>query len=375
MTHTSLSTLSPYAPTELEEPPLGYLAPLSSAQTMLAHVLVEPGRIEFREVPKPRPEPGGVVVRVRTALTCGTDLKAFLRGHPKFPMPTLFGHEFSGEIAEVGPGVTRFREGDMVMSTHSAPCGDCYYCRRDQGNLCDTIMSTMVLGAYAEYIKIPERIVRQNMFHKPADVDFLEAALLEPLACVLHGFEKKSVWYPEDTVVIIGSGAIGLLFLVALKAYGVQNVIVAGRRPFRLQMAQTLGASHVIDVSTMETEEAVLELTKGRGADAVIECTGKPEVWESAVRMTRRGGDVILFGGCKKGTTVTFDTHRIHYDQITLHSPFHMTPLSVRKAYDLITDHQIPGRKLITGQYKLEQLCEVFDLLQNSDCIKCAVIP
>lgn len=369
MTNLSISTIA--TEVAVEEP---FPAFVTGPKTMLAHVLVQPGQIEMREVEKPTPPPGGVVVKVRTALTCGTDLKAFLRGHPKFPMPTLFGHEFSGEITDVGPGVTKFREGDSVMSTHSAPCGDCYYCLRDQENLCDSIMNTMVLGAYAEYIRIPGHIVRQNMFLKPADISFNEAALLEPLSCVLHGLENIRV-RRDDTVLIIGSGAIGLLHLMALKAYGVENVIVSGRRTYRLQTAKSLGASRIVDITRESPEDAVLELTGGRGADTVIECTGKPDVWESAVRMVRRGGQVILFGGCKKGTTVTFDTHRIHYDQITLYSPFHMTPASVRKAYELLTEHRIPGHKLITGEYRLNELHRVFELLQNSDCIKCAVIP
>jgi L-iditol 2-dehydrogenase len=166
---------------------------------MRANVLLKPGTIEMQHLPIPDPEPGGVVVRVMTALTCGTDLKAFLRGHPKFPTPTLFGHEFAGVIAKVGKGVTRFKEGDVVMSTHSAPCGACYYCRRGQENLCDTIMSTMVLGAYAEYIHIPERIVRQNMYPKPESLSYREAALMEPLACVVHGLEEVPI-REDDTV-------------------------------------------------------------------------------------------------------------------------------------------------------------------------------
>lgn len=371
MTNLSPSTVTSYTQADMDDPFSGYP---TTSQTMLAHVLVEPGRLEMREVTRPAPGPGGVVIQVRAALTCGTDLKAFLRGHPKFPMPTLFGHEFSGVIAEVGAGVTQFREGDAVMSTHSAPCGTCYYCQRNQENLCDTIMGTMVLGAYAEYIHIPEHIVRQNMYRKPVELSYTEAALLEPLSCVLHGLETIR-FREDDTVLIIGSGAIGLLHLLALKAYGVQNILVAGRRSFRLKMAKSMGAAHVIDVRHDEIQESVMELTGGRGADTVIECTGRPEVWESAVSMARRGGNVILFGGCKKGTSVTFDTHRLHYDQITLHSPFHMTPASVRKAFQLLTEKGIDGHNLITGEYRLDQLLEVFDLLQNSDCIKCAVIP
>ena len=122
---------------------------------MLAHLLLEPGKIAYREVETPVPGPGEVVVRVSTALTCGTDLKAFLRGHPKMPMPTLFGHEFAGDVAFAGKGVRGFREGDAVMAVPTAPCKTCYYCRHEQENLCTTIMDNMVLGAYAEYVKLP----------------------------------------------------------------------------------------------------------------------------------------------------------------------------------------------------------------------------
>lgn len=341
---------------------------------MRAHVLVEPGRLEMREIETPEPEPDGVVVQVRTALTCGTDLKAFLRGHPKFPTPTLFGHEFSGVIARVGRNVTAFREGDAIMSTHSAPCGECYFCKRGQENLCETIMSTMVLGAYAEYIHIPGRIVRQNMYLKPASLSFREAALLEPLSCVVYGLEDVPL-RPDDTALIIGNGAIGLLLMLTLKARGVENVIVAGRRPFRQRAALALGATHVINVAEESPEERIREITHGRGADLVIECTGQPAVWEQSVSLVRRGGNVILFGGCKRGTTVTFDTMRLHYDQITVRSPFHMTPGSVRKAYELLTDGRINGERLITSDYPLDRLNEVFDLLQRGDCIKFAVIP
>lgn len=341
---------------------------------MRANVLIEPGTIEMQHVPIPDPEPGGVVVKVMTALTCGTDLKAFLRGHPKFPTPTLFGHEFAGVIAKVGAGVTRFKEGDVVMSTHSAPCGECYYCRRGQENLCDTIMSTMVLGAYAEYIRIPERIVRHNMYPKPDSLPYREAALMEPLACVVHGLAAVTT-REDDTVVVLGNGAIALLHVAALKARGVENIIVAGRRAYRQAVARAIGAAQTIPFEAETLPEHVHDLTNGRGADLVIECTGQPQIWELAVQLVRRGGDVIFFGGCKRGTTVTFDTERIHYDEITLRSPFHMTPRAVRQARQLLIERRVAWGQLITADYPLERLGEALDELQRGDCIKFAVLP
>ncbi|MBL8148729.1 MAG: alcohol dehydrogenase catalytic domain-containing protein [Blastocatellia bacterium] len=341
---------------------------------MLANLLIKPGQIELREVETPTAGAGEVVVKVRAALTCGTDLKTFLRGHPKFPLPTLFGHEFSGEIAQVGKGVKNFKEGDEVMSVPSGPCGQCYFCQRGQENICDGAMANYALGAYAEYIRVPAPVVSQNMFEKPANLSFQEAALLEPLACVLHGLSLPKL-KEDDTVVVIGAGAIGLLHLLALHAFGVRKVIVLARRPYKLQLAKKLGAYKVVDVNEGLYRESILEATDGRGADLVIECTGQPPVWEASVNMVRRGGEVIFFGGCKQGSTVTFDTHRLHYDQITIRSPFHLTRAAVKQSYELLSDGRLMGKSLITDQFPLNQLHEVFSLLQRGDCIKYAVIP
>jgi L-iditol 2-dehydrogenase len=343
---------------------------------MRANLLIKPGQIELREIETPSPAEGEVLVKIRAALTCGTDLKTFLRGHPKFPLPALFGHEFSGEIAQVGRNVREFREGDAVMSAPSGPCGHCYFCLREQENICTAVMDNYTLGAYAEYIKVPAHVVAQNMFQKPSVLSFQEAAVLEPLACVMHGLSMLKL-RQDDTVVIIGSGAIGLLHLLAFQALGLERVIMLGRRQYRLDIARKLGAYRVIDFNEGQphAREMILDATSGRGADVVIECTGTPSVWESAINVARRGGEVVLFGGCKPGTTVTFDTQRLHYDQITLRSPFHLTRNSVRQAYELLAAGKLSAKSLITDTYPLDQLDEVFSLLQKGDCIKYAVIP
>jgi L-iditol 2-dehydrogenase len=272
---------------------------------MRGHVLVRPGTIELRALPRPRPDPDGVVVRVRAALTCGTDLKAYLRGHPKFPMPTLFGHEFAGDLAELGAEVRGLHEGDAVMAVPTAPCGACYHCDRDQENLCAQVMDTMVLGAYAEYIKLPGSIVRTNLYAKPPGLPYAEAALLEPLACVLHGLSQVRL-RPADTVVLIGAGAIALLYLLFLRARGHAPVVVAARSAARAEQAAALGAV-VLRTAADAARAPVLELTHGRGADVVIECTGQVAVWELAPQLARRGGQVVLFGGCPTGRMVRFD--------------------------------------------------------------------
>ncbi len=341
---------------------------------MQGHVLVRPGEISFRELPRPLPGPDEVVVQVRAALTCGTDVKAFLRGHPKFPMPTPFGHEFSGDIAAVGSRVRGFREGDAIMAVPTAPCGRCYYCEREQENLCETVMETMVLGAYAEYIKLPGRIVNINLYRKPPALPYPVAALLEPLACVVHGLESV-VLRPDDTAVLIGAGAISLLHLLVLRAMRLERIIVLGRRPQRAQYARQLGADAVITGPVAACREQVLDYTHGRGADVVIECTGQVDVWEAAPTLARRGGQVVLFGGCPPGTEMRCDTQRLHYDQLRLISPFHFTPRAVRRAYEMLVGEGFGGQALISGVYPLPSLAQALSDHQRGDGIKFAVVP
>lgn len=342
--------------------------------TMRGYMLVAPGQLEARVVARPEPGPGEVVLRVRSALTCGTDIKFFLRGHPKFKLPTLFGHEFSGEIAAIGSTVDGFREGDAVMVTPTAPCGACFFCRHDQENLCDTIMETMVHGAYAEYLRLPARIVRQNMFHKPPDLSFDVAALLEPLSCVMHGLEFVAP-RTDDTVLLIGAGAISVLHLLALQALGVQRVAVLGRSPERARHARDLGAAAVFSGGHVAAADEVCDFTAGRGADVVIECTGQVEVWEAAPSFARRGGTVVLFGGCVPGTQARFDTQRLHYDQLRLISPFHFTPRAVRRAFELISGGKFNGAALISGHFPLDQLTTALERHRSGAGIKFAVQP
>jgi L-iditol 2-dehydrogenase len=341
---------------------------------MQAVLLLGPRQLSHHNLPIPTPGTDEIVLKIAAALTCGTDLKAFLRGHPKWPMPTRFGHEYAGTVAARGSQVTTVREGDEVMLVPTGPCGSCFYCQRQQENLCTSLMETYVLGGYAEYLTVPARVIRTNLFTKPAALPFVEAALLEPLSCVMFGLEQ-TVLRPDDTAVVIGAGAIGLLHLLALRALGVERVYAIARNPQRAEVARTLGAYGIIARSAEEARAEVLAVTAGRGADLVIECTAQPQVWEAALFLARPGGQVVLFGGCPSGATVAFDTYRLHYDQVRILSPFHFTPKAVRRAYELLVSGKIPASKLLSGTYTLAQLPYVFDLLQQGEGIKYAIIP
>lgn len=343
---------------------------------MKACILERPGFLEVRDVPDPRPGAGDLVVKVRAALTCGTDLKAFRRGHPKMPCPTLFGHEFSGEIVHVGKEVQGFSTGDAIMSANTGPCSRCFYCERGQENLCESLMEQMILGAYAEYVLVPDLVVKSNVYLKPDSLSFEQAALLEPLSSVCFGLTQvpECNLRPDSTVVLIGAGPIALLWLVALKARGVENVIVLGRRRHRLEWAQSFGVRATAGEG--ENAQALVHAeTEGRGADLVVECTGLPEVWNQAPNYARRGGTVVLFGGCKTDATVELSAYRLHYDGVSVVSPFHFRPRDVATSYALLGRSDTDWSKFITSQAELDEVPAVFERFDSREDVKCAILP
>lgn len=341
--------------------------------TMRSAILVEPKRIELRGVPMPQPEPGAIVVRVRAALTDGTDLKAYRRGHPQMPMPTPFGHEFSGDVAAAGDGVTKFSIGDAVMSAHSAPCNVCYWCMRGEEELCESVMARKILGAYAEYIEIPAHIVEQNCYPKPPDLSYVCAAFLEPLSCVVHSLQFAHI--PRaSTVLVIGDGGFGLLHAALLAREGMIPIL-AGRRAERLAIARAFGVTHTIDARSEDVAQRTRDLTGGHGADALIECTGREATWEAAPVMVRRGGIVSFFGGLPSSARVSFLAARMHYDEVRLISPFHFTPSAVRGAYELLVSHSFDPAPLVSGTTTLDRIADVFERLDAGEGIKFAIEP
>src|ERR1700678_1528397 len=256
---------------------------------MTAAVLYGKEHLQIETVEVPKLAPGDVLVRVRAALTCGTDVKVFRRGyHARMIVPpALFGHEFAGDIIAVGDSVTRFQPGQRVVAANSAPCLHCFYCCRGKVNLCEDLLFNN--GAYAEFIKVPARIVERNTYEIPAHLKYEDAALAEPLACVVKGLEDTGV-EAGDTVAVIGVGPIGSMFVRLAKLRGAQ-VIAVGRSRKKLQHTLKLGADRVVATEdTLDPIAVVRELTGGRGADIVIEAAGQPETWRWSVEMLRRGG-------------------------------------------------------------------------------------
>jgi L-iditol 2-dehydrogenase len=343
---------------------------------MTAAVLYGKEQLRIEQVNVPILAPGDVLVRVRTALTCGTDVKVFRRGYHArmIQPPSLFGHELAGDIVAMGDEVRGFEIGDRVVAANSAPCGACYHCHRDQENLCSDLLFNN--GAYAEYIRIPERIVQKNMYRIPAHVSYQDAALVEPLSCVMRGLEETGV-RPADIVAVIGLGPIGMMFVRLATTVYKARVIAIGRRQQQLDRAVGLGAAEtVLNDEGADPVSAVLKLTGGRGADVVIEAVGLPEVWQLAVKLLRRGGVVNFFGGCPTGTQVGVDTHLLHYSELTLKASFHHTPALVRKAVDAVSSGYVTARDFVNRVEPLVNLLEVMQhLMSHNGHLKTAIIP
>ncbi|MDQ4018532.1 MAG: zinc-binding dehydrogenase [Actinomycetota bacterium] len=315
---------------------------------MRALVFYGPGDVRLEEVPRPEPGPGDVLVQVEAALTDGTDLKTFRRGHPVLlgPPPSPFGHEFAGVDVATGR---------RVVAPNSAPCGECAPCRRGEETLCEDLFP-LLNGAYAEFIVVPERIASRNLLPVPDGLPAEVAAMVEPLACCLHGIERAAV-AAGDTVAILGTGPIGLMLCAAARDAGA-TVVAVGGRPERRELAREFGA----------------EPGDGRGADVVIEAAGTEESWRESIDLVRPGGTVLFFGGLPRGTAVSVDSFRLHYEELTLRGAFHHAPRHVRAALAFLASGAFPWGRLVTHRIGLEG---VLPLLENPprDLLKAAVLP
>ncbi|MBW4447269.1 MAG: alcohol dehydrogenase catalytic domain-containing protein [Hassallia sp. WJT32-NPBG1] len=342
---------------------------------MLAALLYGQEDLRLESVADPTPGEGEVVIQVGCATTCGTDLKVWRRGgHAKMlKPPTLFGHEAAGRIVALGADVRGWEVGDRVVANNSAPCMKCFFCQRQEYSLCPNL--TWNNGTFAEYLKIPAAIVEHNLLPIPDELPDELAAMTEPLACVLHGVARSNV-KAKDKVVVLGDGAIGLMFVAKLAYDCAAEVFLLGGNDTRLEIGKKLGAAKTFNYRQIaDIPSLVKELTDGWGADIVIEATGVPSVWESAIACARPGATVNLFGGCPRDTTISVNTEQLHYSELTLKGVFHNTPKFVREALSLIASRKIPFELLISEHRPLKDLEQVFSDMKARKVIKVAMIP
>ena len=309
---------------------------------MRAALLYAPGDLRIEEVVRPEPGPGDVLVQVELALTDGTDLKTYRRGHPVLltESPARFGHEFCGLV-----------DGRRVVAANSAPCGECEGCVR--GEQCRELV--FLSGAYAEWIVVPERIAAVNLHDVPRGVAPEVAAMVEPLACCLRGIERADIT-SGDSVAILGAGPIGLMLAACVADAGGWPVIVGGREE-RRALAEDFGA----------------EVGDGRGADVVIEAAGTEQAWSDAVDLVRPGGTVVMFGGLPRDVRPPVDAYRVHYEELTVRGSFHHTPQVVRAALVFLASGAYPWERLVTHRIALDGLPALF-ASPPDDLLKAAVV-
>lgn len=293
---------------------------------MRAAILHGPRDLRVEEVDEPRAGPGEVVLEIRAAGTCGTDVKTYERGHRILgPYPARFGHEFAGIVAEVGDGVDAFAEGDEVFCANSAPCGECAQCARGNLTLCEDLL--FLLGGFGERLLVPERIVRKNLHRLPPGLPLELAPLAEPLACAVRAVEVARVEAGER-VAIVGAGPLGRMLGRIVERAGADAILLGRHDDARI----------------------------ARGVDQSFEAVGTPETWELAVSLVRPGGAVNLFGGCPSGTTFSVPTERVHYEEVTLRGTFHHTPTHIRTAIELLVEDPAVWEELRGPRISLDEL-------------------
>ena len=310
---------------------------------MKAALLYAPRDLRIEDVPRPEPGAGDVLVQVEVALTDGTDLKTFRRGHPVLAQesPSPFGHEFCGIV-----------DGTRVVAANSAPCGTCDGCAR--GEQCRNLV--FLAGAYAEWIVVPERIAAVNLHPVPRGLAPEVAAMVEPLACCLRGVERAGI-VAGDHVAILGAGPIGLMLSACVADAGGWPVVVGGREERRAFVEEFGG-----------------EVGDARGADVVIEASGTEQAWADAVALVRPGGTVVMFGGLPRDAHPPIDAYRLHYEELTVRGSFHHTPATVRAALVFLASGAYAWERLVSHSVALEGLPA---LLADPprELLKAAVIP
>lgn len=333
---------------------------------MKAFVQTDVGRFEERDLARPSAGPGEIVLRMRATLTCGTDVKILRRGHSRVRLPTTMGHEVCGEVVEVGEGVSGWSTGDRAAPGISGPCGRCGDCARGRANLCSG-QPAWIWGTFAEFVRVPAGVVATNLHRVPEGAADEVAAFLDPLASVIHGWNRLGALEPGGSMLIYGAGALAFLW-AALASRRSLDVVIAGRRKERAALAERYGA-RFLDVSARSPEDGA----RLPQADVAVDCTGDRSVWERLPSLVRPGGRVLLFGGCAPGATVTFDAARLHYAEISLIGSFHYTPVEARESLEMLASGAIDPGPLIAARGTLSDVPRFLAAQQRGEGVRYAI--
>jgi L-iditol 2-dehydrogenase len=345
-----------------------------------------PEQALLREVPTPAPGPGEILVRVAAALTCATDFKLLKRGHPKIPFPLTLGHEFAGVVESAGEGAG-FQPGERVTSAVSGPCGVCEACRGGKENLCATAFDEPLFGAFADFLLVPARIVKSGLRRIPSGVSDEAAALLDPLASVVHGLDRVKSAADGGDVLIVGTGPIAAMLFFLLRGKGgtrgaERRVVVAGRRPEKLVFFErNRGETARIEESPRAPGASAPPVPlftfkeNPRSFPLVIDTTGDVGVISALPDLAADGGTVLLFAGLAAGARVSLDAHAIHYREVSIVGSFHYTPRDADEALALLSRGAIPAADIVSARRPLADWRGAFELAQSGPALKVCLVP
>jgi len=341
-----------------------------------AGVLQSVNDVSFTTVAEPRLEPGDLLIKVMAATICGTDIR-ILRGKKTSGIryPSVLGHEFAGIVVETG-GHSQFITGQAVCVCPQFACGHCEYCIRGAENLCRglTAMGYEIDGAFAEYVRIPASGVRSgNVFAMPEGLSFEEAALAEPLACVMNGQERVGV-NMGDVVTVLGAGPIGILHVKLARLSGARRIIVSEPSESRREAALQAGADIVIDPTAEDLFARVRAASDGLGADVAIVAIGVPSLANDAIRLVRHRGRVSLFAGFSKGVQAEIDVNAIHYNELIVTGSFGLTRLQFEKALNMIASGRLEVGSLLTHRFALPEIVTALATAEQGSAIKVAIV-
>ena len=330
------------------------------------------GNIEIWDVEEPKTGPGEVKIEVKAAGICGTDIHIYYDEFMVNP-PVILGHEFCGVVREAGENVAEFKAGDRVTSETAARiCGKCMFCRTGNYNLCPERLGlgSGVNGAFTKFC-----VVRKEIVHPlPDNVDFESGALCEPLSCAVHGIIEQTGIKAGDTVVVVGPGPLGLLSSQISKVEG-GYVVVLGMSldKERLALAEELGADLVVNIDKQNPEKIIKDLSKGYGADVVLECSGSSAGAKLGLRLVRKRGKFTQMG--LFGKSIDIDFEQIAYKELKVTGFFSQKWTAWEKALQLLEQRKVQTKPLVTEKLPITEWEKGFEKKERGEAIKTLLYP
>ncbi|MDO5295706.1 MAG: zinc-binding dehydrogenase [bacterium] len=337
---------------------------------MLRAVINNKQNAVVEEVPLPQPQDNEIVIKIASALTCGSDKISWCSG-----TRLAIGREFSGTVHAVGANVHKFQVGQAVMTTCCSSCHKCDYCLRGKESYCANFDDHSAIHGIAQFVLLPADVVAYNTFLKPDSLSFTQAAFLEPLSLVMHSLNQLTI-HNEDTVVILGSGALGLLQLLAIKATASpQRIILVDTENHSLYLARQLGADHTVNSHEENLQEAIKRYTQNYGAQIIIDNANVPESWDCMLSLASKAATLLTCGGCPSEHLLQLDATRVHYDQMTILGACNYSSQDVAQAQRLLASGALDPQPLVTASLPLTDINKAFQELSLGEAIKFAIIP